>query len=228
MGLDWNPIAKPQPGCEDEFEGLFRLLTGKPDPTVSAFQRIKHALVKPNIEQAKKRFEAIQITPFETIQAPRVGFDSVATQWARDRFEEHPPPGKTLEEFLKSMHGYYVVPLSPASDGLPIYTNGPAGYVECFSFRAQWLTIECEDILGKNTLERCYENCLAPGLAALGKDLREIATSYSSTHSVEHVADVRDFEVSEGSSELKAHILFSAARWCEWWSTRGHGLEAYF
>ncbi len=228
MGLDWNPIGKPQPGCEQEFERLFHILTGKPKPTISIFQRLKQAFTRPDIEQAKQRFEAIQITPYQTIQAPRVGFDAIATQWARDRFAEHPPPGKTLDDFLESLHGYHVVPLSPPSDGLPVYSNGPAGYVESFSFRAQWLVIECPDILGKQTLKQCYESGLAPELADLGRTLRHIATAYSTTHSVAQAAEVRDIAAPEGSPAFKAHLLFSAAKWCEWWSSRGHGFEAYF
>jgi hypothetical protein len=228
MGLDWNPIGKPKPGHEAEFEQLFRLLSGKPLPADSLFQRVKQALVKPDTKKAQERFIQIQIEPFETIQAPRVGFDAVADAWARKRYDDNPPAGKTLAQFLESMHGYYVVSLSPPCEGLPVYSNGPAGYVEYFSFRAQWLTVECKDILGNDLLEQCYESCLAPGFASLGRRLRHVATTYSSDNGVAYVEHQRDLEAQEGSPELKAHVLFAATKWCEWWSSRGHGLEAYF
>ncbi len=78
------------------------------------------------------------------------------------------------------------------------------------------------------TLEKCYESCLAPGLEALGHELRARATSFSAKAGVAHVERVARPEFEEGSEESRAHILFTAARWCEYWSSRGHGLEAYW
>ena len=100
--------------------------------------------------------------------------------------------------------------------------------MEAFSFRAQFIAVDCEDVVGPKLLEKCYQSCLAPGLAALGAELRACAAGYAAQNSVAGVETAREVEAEEGSPAMKAHILFSAARWCEYWSSRGHGMEAYF
>jgi hypothetical protein len=48
----------------------------------------------------------------------------------------------------------------PPCDGLPRYTNGsPGGYVERYSFRAQFLQ-DCEEELGDDLLATAYESKL--------------------------------------------------------------------
>ena len=45
-----------------------------------------------------------------------------------------------MDEWVESLEGMYVVPLVAPCDGVPRYSNGTvAGYVEPFSFRAQFL-----------------------------------------------------------------------------------------
>lgn len=227
MGLDWNPIGKPKPGHEEEFENLFRLLGDKP-VSGSLFDRFKQLFHRFDRDAATKRWFEIQVSPFVTIQAPQVGFDPGADEWARARHRENPQAVKTEAQFLEELQGYYVVALAPPCDGIPFYSNGPAGYVELYSFRAQFITNDCKDIIGDELLERCYTSCLAPGLVSLGAELRACANDYASKHGVSQVETVRELDAPEDSPESRAHILFAAARWCEYWSSRGHGLEAYF
>jgi hypothetical protein len=227
MGLDWNPIGKPQAGNEEEFESLFNQLCDKPyaDSAFSKFKKLFHRLDR---EAATKRWFEIQTSPFVTIQAPQVGVDPQANEWAKARYRENPPQDKSEEQFLEDLKGYYVVALAPECDGKPFYSNGSAGYVELYSFRAQFITNYCEDIVGSELLEKCYQSCLASSIVSLGAELRACASSFAAKHSVLHVESVRELEAPEGSAESKAHILFAAAKWCEYWSSRGHGLEAYF
>ncbi|NQD37738.1 hypothetical protein HPT27_11940 [Permianibacter sp. IMCC34836] len=227
MGLDWNPIGKPKPGHEKEFERLFNLLGDKPVST-SLRDRIAGIFRRFDREAATERFFEIQISPFITLGAPQVGIDKRADEWAKDRYRESPPESKSETQFLEELEGYYVAAIAPECDGLPFYSNGSLGYVEPYSFRAQFLTIDCEDILGSELIERCYTSCLAAELASLGAELRAVANSYATKHEVSHVAEIRTIEAPDDSPESKAHIMFSAAKWCEYWSSRGHGLEAYF
>lgn len=211
MGLDWNPIGKPKPGHEDEFERLFRLIADTPreDPALEAMQH---------------RWFEIQVLPYETLRAPRVGTDAVADAWARERFKEIEAPTQSEEEFLRELDGYYVLSLAPPCDGLPRYSHWPLGYVEAFSFRGEFLR-DCADILGDELLERCHVSGLAPHAAAIGAELRAAADAFASTRGLAHVEFSED-SFEPDTPESQVHILYAAARWCEYWSSRGHGLEA--
>jgi hypothetical protein len=75
VGLDWNPLNKPKPGAEAEFEKvLAKLLSG------SRWRQ----------KSRRARFEEISITPYETLGTPRVGSSEQANRpssntTARDR-----------------------------------------------------------------------------------------------------------------------------------------------
>jgi hypothetical protein len=154
-----------------------------------------------------------------------VGSSAEADAWVRERYEKMEPPKPSESEFMHEMQGFYVLDLAPPCDGFPFYSNWTAGYVERFSFRAQFLT-RCEDIIPEDTLAKCYESCLAPAFAVLAQKLRTCITSYAQANNLQHIEFLTDVNFDENSPDSKAHILYSAARWCEYWSGRGHGLEA--
>jgi hypothetical protein len=224
MGLDWNPIGKPKPGAEEEFAALFKQL-GELPTRPGWLEKIRLRRRGIDREAIKKRWHEIQINPFETLGAPRVGESSEADAWARGRYHEMEEPRPPEDELMKEMQGHYVLALVPPCDGLPWYSNWTAGYVERFSFRAEFLR-DCEDIIPEDTFAKCYESCLAPGLAVLGQELRACAASYAKQKNLEHVEFMKEVEFQEDSPETKLHILYAATRWCEYWSSRGHGLEA--
>jgi len=226
MGLDWNPLGKPKPGAEEEFAVLFKQL-GELPTKPSWFERIRLRRRGIDREAIYNRWHEIQISPHETLGAPRVGESAEADAWARERYNEMEEPERSEDEFMKEMRGYYVLALVPPCDGLPFYSNWAAGYVERFSFRAAFLQV-CEDIIPKDTFGKCYESCLAPELAVLGHELRACAASFAKQKNLEHIEFAKDVEFNEESPETRLDILYAAARWCEYWSSRGHGLEAYW
>ena len=226
MGLDWNPIGKPKPGAEEEFARLFKQL-GELPTSPGWFEKIRLRRRGIDREAIKKRWEEIQITPYETLGAPRVGESAEADVWARERYSKMEEPRPSEDEFMKEMQGYYVLALVPPCDGLPFYSNWSAGYVERYSFRAAFLQ-DCEDVISEDVYAKCYESCLAPELAALAQELRACAASYAKPRNLEHVEFVPSVDFDEESPETKLHILYAATRWCEYWSSRGHGLEAYW
>ena len=226
MGLDWNPLGKPKPGTEEEFATLFKQL-GELPVKPGWFERRR--LRKQGIDRdaIKKRWEEIQIMPHETVGAPQVGSSAEADAWAQQRYNEIPPPKPTEEEFWREMKGHYVLELAPPCDGFPFYSNWTMGYVERFSFRGEFLT-DAEDIVDEKTLSKCYESCLAAELATLGQELRTSVTAYARPKNLEQIEFANGHDFEHGTDESKIHILYSAARWCEYWSSRGHGLEAYW
>lgn len=214
MGLDWNPIGKPKIGSEEEFDRLFSLLVD--------------GNVELDKEQLVKQWLEIQVSPFETIKAPRVGFDPRADTWARDRYRSLQESTTSEAEFMRSMTGYYVAALAAPCDGIPIYSNGPLGYVELYSFRAQFL-LDRPDIIGDGLTARLYKSCLAKDLAILGSDIHDAATLYAHRENVSQVQHLSTVDgIEPESPKSSAHILFSAARWCKYWASHGHGMEAYW
>lgn len=212
MGLDWNPGPKPKPGHEEEFRELWHKLDAR-----SCFFR-----------QAKvKRFHEITTTAFETLGTPRVGFDAAATEWARrDAFANRKDKSLSEDVFVEQMRGFYVLDLVAPCDGLPRYTNGHAGgYVERYSFRAQFLRLDCADVIGTELLNSAYKSKLPEDTILYGGSLLDRARQYAASRSID-LADVHFIEEEE-SPISKLDIVLAAARWCRFLGERGHWLEAY-
>ena len=213
MGLDWNPGSKAKPQHEQEFRELWHKLHAK-----SCFLRSRKV----------KRFTEITTTAFETLGTPRVGFDAAADEWARHKaFPDRTDKSLTEEVFLQRMKGFYVLNLVPPCDGLPRYTNGHAGgYVERYSFRGQYLRLDCLDVIGQELIDSAYESKLPEETISYGKTLLDRAGQYAASHSI-NVADVH-FVEDDQSPISKLDIVLAAGRWCLFWGERGHWLEAYW
>lgn len=208
MGLDWNPLNRPIPGYEEEFEKLLdRLVANEGD-----------------VEANLARFRAISTPALETIDPPRVGFSQDADRWAEEAYRRN-KPDVTLSEWLAQLRGFAVVRLLPPCPGIPVYSNGSAGgYVEPTSFRAQFLC-DCEAIIGGALLDAAYRSKTAEAAARYGATLRQKAESFASATGTPIPTDLPE---DVDSIESQLHIVKSAADWCAWWSARGHGIDAYW
>lgn len=211
MGLDLNPLGKPIPGKENEFAELFH--------------EIKTAS-RGDKQQVLDRWFEIQTSPYETLGTPRIGIDDAATMWVLERFRKQEDPGETEDQHIKKYYGSYLPPLTPVCDGIPVYSNSAINAAAIHSFRGQFIVDDCADIVGEEIIGRLYTSALAKDLLELGEDLYRIARRYSSDNDVEFVEAIRTSDAEEKTPELNAHILFAAARWCEYWGSRGHGFEA--
>ena len=232
MGLDWNPIGKPKPGHEDEFERLFDLLKDGGPPKPSLLSRLFGRAPKVDPQE---RWSQIQITPYETLGAPRVGRDEAAEEWLRREYDEGRTARKPWERLLAEMEGYYVLELLPTCDGLPLYTNSEfQGGPERFSFRAKFLD-DCKEVIGSDLLTEAWEHPLPQELEKFGRRLESAAVSYAGKIDVADRIRGREIAYTADEEERfpdipvsRAHIVTSAARWCLFWSQRGHGQEADF
>lgn len=209
MGLDWVPLNKPKPGSEAEFARLFHKLGSK-----SRWFR----------ESRLARFQAIGVTPYVTLGAPRIGASEAADRWAVEQYELRRPE-LPREEWMAQLRGLHALPLVAPCAGIPCYSNGElGGYVEPYAFRAEFLTF-CAPVLDEALLQSAYETKLAPAALAYADALAEIVHRHAAAAGVEIPADPpEDHESSEG----RLHIVDAAARWCRWWAERGHGFEAYW
>lgn len=229
MGLDWNPLARPKTGQEQEFERLYARLTGK-EPFLPSLFRAFFSLrsEKRQRELLLERFRAVSEAPYETLGAPRVGQDAVADAWLRARLEAN---GKAdeYEQALREMRGHYVLDLLPTCDGFPVYTNYPSyAGLDRYSFRAQFLE-NCREIIGEDLHARAWEHMRAGELLAYADELEAKARPWSEQAGVAGVAQTASPpELPEDAPVSKAHVLFSAIRWCRFWGSRGYGLEPWF
>jgi hypothetical protein len=211
MGLDWNPGPKAKVGHEQEFRDLWHKLQGR------CFLRSRKI----------KRFHEITLTAFETLDTPRVGFDSAATEWARQvAFANRADKSLAEDVFVEQMRGFYVLDLVPPCDGLPRYTNGHAGgYVERYSFRGKFLE-DTREIIGKELLESAYVSRLPEDTVVYGDTLIEAASKFATERHIDTTKIQRCEEPEK--IEFRLDVVFSAGRWCRFWGERGHWLEAYF
>lgn len=212
MGLDWNPGPRAKSGCEQEFQKLWHKLAAK-----SCFFR----------NRKQKRFDEITESAFQTLATPQVGWDERANKWAEEAaFPNRQNKSLTKEAFLNGMKGFYVLDLVPPCDGIPRYTNGHAGgYVERFSFRAQWLQ-DSVDIIGEKMFEEAYNSKLPADTVAYGEQLLSLASEYAEARRL--IIAERKPDADPDSLEFKFDVVLSAGRWCRFWGAKGHWLEAYW
>jgi hypothetical protein len=236
MGLDWLPGNKPKPGYEAEFRQIVQTLAwdkipGQDRVSVSTgrWSRLREIVFgryprRAESEAARQRHDEISISAFETLNAPRVGFDRIADDWAKATHADR-RIAKPLDVWLGEMRGYYVVSLVSPCDGIPFYSNGIiASYVERFSFRAQFLK-SCTAVIGENLLRSSYEVKFASDLLTFGADLIASADAFAKANNLKIPSTPPD---DPESLEGRLHIVAAAGRWCLYWGERGHFLEPYF
>jgi hypothetical protein len=216
MGLDWNPANKPAPGREQEYAILLAALEAEAESGGDESDEES---------AASQAFFAATISAFDTLEAPTIGVDEVANSWAQQQYEA----GDQSEPFsiwFEKVRGLRLVHLAPECAGIPRYSNGsPAGYVEPFSFRAQFLRL-CEEIIGTAALEQCYESKSPEELVRFGEFLRSAGLQYAATHNLDVPPISEEFD--EDAPEWRADILIAAGDWCIFWGTRGHPLDPYW
>lgn len=208
MGLDWNPASKPKDGYEKEFEKIVsKLLKG----------------VLWGEEKLKKRFDEISIPAFESLDAPMVGRDKEADIWISQRYDNS-DKSVPLQVWIDEYKGYKVFTLVENCPGIPTYSSGGMGYVEAYSFRADFLK-ECEHIIGPETLNRAFEYMPPEKLLLYGNELLEHAHQYAEKHQLKiPESSVDDME----SDAFHLHVIQAAGEWAIFWASKGHGLEPYF
>jgi len=231
VGLDWNPLARPKPGAEAEFDRLLAaLVAGTVERGPGLFARMlpPRKLTKAELTERRARFQEISEPPFATLGAPRVGFDEAADAWLRERLDKD---GKLaeFEETQRKMHGYYVLALLPPCDGFPRYTHGGMYEgVDRYSFRAKFLD-DVETIIGSDLHAKAYTRMSARQLAAYADELDAEARPWAARAGVAHIEHATEAPASgEDDPASQADILFSAIRWCRFWASRGHGLEPWY
>jgi hypothetical protein len=213
VGLEWEPLATPVRGYEDEFERLFHKLAG----TTGARRA-----------QILEWFAKVAEPPFATIGAPRVGFDDSANEWLRARLEKSNRLDE-LDAIRTEMRGYNVLELMPPCEGFPVYSNHIIDdNLDRYSFHAELLADESEE-LGTELFEQMYTMMLPIEHRDFGEKLLFVASRFAADNRLaESVELVREPIFPEGTIERRGHILFAAAKWSLYWSQRGYGLAVSY
>lgn len=197
MGPDWEPLARPRPEHVAEFAALLSRLQATGD------------------ESVLDRMNAIAIPPYETLGAPRIGIDDAADEWLRTRVSED-----DFYDTSMKMHGYCVLDLLPPCDGFP--TNQPTWpKLDRYTFRGLVLA-GVRDDLGALLDEARYMS--ADQLEDYGERVMARARRFARDHRIMDVEQVSGLPSEARSIASRARIMFAAARWCLFWSRRGHGL----
>ena len=221
MGLDMRPMGKPRPGCEQEFEDLFAILSGKKKESLSVFEKLNGKKLRTREELLKEWFAA-QIPSYETLNAPRVGRDKAADEWIKQKYEE---TDKTvpLEKFITEHQGYYVIGLSPEKDGVPVYVS--FGQDENV-FRGQFLA-DCSDVIGEELVNEAWITKSARETLDYGERLMGAADKVADAHDLAYLKkQYLPPDTDQDSLESKLHIVYSLAKWLIFYGRNGHGYEA--
>ncbi|MES2639939.1 MAG: hypothetical protein V4850_10670 [Myxococcota bacterium] len=179
----------------------------------------------------RARFFELSLAAYTTVGAPIVGHDASADAWilevARRPRDGQVPTEEEVVAKVRSFAGYRVLALAPPSDGLPVYCNAILNpHLELVSFRAAFLN-DCEDVIGADLLASARRPMSADKLVAYGNALLERVRAWAVAHGVSEMEHRRDPPDDLESPAGRAHIGFSAAKWCLYWGGRGHGLDPW-
>jgi hypothetical protein len=223
MALDWRPLAKPKPGFEERFKEIFTIISDKKfEPSFWGKLIGKKPL---NQNDLLQEWFDNSIKSYVTIKAPMVGKDTAANDWAKSKYQES---DKSISEddFIKRLHGYYVIELAEEQDGVPIYISLTE---DRNVFRAQFLK-DCVDIIGEDLLAQAWVTKLADEALKYGNKLMQVAEKVARENNMLYLKNQRLLspEIPRDSLEARLHIVFSAANWLIFYGKNGHGYEASF
>ncbi|MEP5153340.1 hypothetical protein [Planktotalea sp.] len=240
MGLDINVLGKPLRGFEQEFEETWKIIHYRfpeDDLPASRFLKVKPAklfgLVKPSVEVDREgavlRFQEISIPVYEAIGAPIVGTDDEADTWLRYAVKNGFVNAKSETEAFQNFHGYRALQAMEDCDGFPIYSNEYAYEgIDRTSFRGSFLE-DCKDILSQTEIEQAWQPMLCNEFAEWGKGLRSAADRFAKQHDLQQVLGQKQLpDTTENERCSALHIVDQAARWVDFWSSKGHGSDPYY
>ncbi len=224
MGLDWRPLGKPKPYFEERHKQIFRIFTGaEKTKKLSFFERLFGKNSNPD-EKLIEEFLDNCILSYETIKAPRVGYNNIANEWMISQYQES-DKSISQEDYLNQHFGYYVIDLAEELDGVPVYIA--PGQDENV-FRAKFLD-NCKDLIGKELYQEAWNSKLADETLAYGQQLMAIADKVATENNLLFLKDQRSPpDYDENGLETKVHILYAAAKWLIFYGKNGHGYEADF
>jgi hypothetical protein len=182
-----------------------------------------------------ERLKELTVNPFETLNAPRIGFDPRANEWARQEYRSPRPNLKreaenvSEEEFLRKLNGFYVVDLIPPCDGVRPGAFGSAGNnPNLLSFRGELFKF-CKEIVGEDLVEQAWHSKLADETARYADALLTRAETYAAGHrfAMSELA-VRLIDKNRDVMRHYLRAVVDGARWCRFWSSRGHGFHASY
>ena len=75
-------------------------------------------------------------------------------------------------------------------------------------------------------LDRAHQNMLPEELRRFADDLRVMGQKYAEENGVTAYAEPYAPPDTDDPPAGLAHIMASASRWCSFWASRGHWLEA--
>ena len=216
-------MGKPKPGFEERYSEIFKILSEDKIPEPSFIDKVRGKKYLTKKELLEEWF-ANQIPSYETIRAPRVGRDKEADLWIRNKYKELEDKPK-LEQFLKEYEGYYVIELAKEIDGVPVYISFEQ---DKNVFRGQFLT-DCVNLIGEDLVAEAWNSKMADETLAYGERLMNVADKIAKQNSLEYLKGQRNPpETDEDTIEWKLHIIFSLAKWLEFYGRNGHGYEADF
>ena len=223
MGLDWRPMGKPKQGFEERYKQIFNIIQGTEKQELSFFDKLKGKKNATQDQLLEEWFDNC-IESYETIKAPRVGYDVDANEWIKNKYEE---TDKSIleEEFVKQHLGYYVIQLAKELEGVPVYI---AMTQDENVFRAQFLD-DCKELIGEELYNEAWGSKLAPEALSYGYKLLAIADKIAIENNLLFLKTQRmPPDVDEDSIESKIHIIYAAAKWLIFYGKNGHGYEADF
>lgn len=216
-----RPMGKAKPGFEKRFVEIFNILESGTIPELTSSEKLR-GMKKPSQDDLLKEWFENQISTYETLKAPRVGYDEIANEWL-DKKRLELDENISKEQFIEENKGYYVLELAPEKDGVPVYIS--LGQDENV-FRGQFL-YECEDILGPDLVGEAWQTKLAEDTLDFGRRLMSKGEKIANQHNLQYLKNQRmPPEDSEDSIVQKVHIIFSLAKWLIFYGENGHGYQA--
>jgi hypothetical protein len=216
-------MGKPKSGFERRFAEIYEMVSQNKIPKATIADKLK-GIKKPTREELLEEWYEIQIPTYETIKAPRVGYDKSADEWIKSKYDEleQKPP---FEEFLNENNGYYVIELAQEQDGVPLYRS--LGQDENV-FRGEFLR-DCLDIFGEDLVSEAWGSKLADDALDYGNRLMNAADIVAKEYNLEYLRSQRQIpDTDEDTIESKLHIAYSLAKWLIFYGQNGHGYEADF
>lgn len=203
MGLDWQLIAPAKPGKTTALRALRKKLEKMQanDGNQNEIDRVAEGL------------EALEVSPLDFLDTPRIGIDESATEWLRARWKAGHYKPHTWKALVQRCHGEAVLALAQPKAGLPIAQGMFAGGLD---FRGQQLGF-AEAIIGEELVSEAWNNHTAAEMVDYAARLQ---TKLDASRA-------KRGRVSPETKDTQA-LIEGAIEWLHFWGSHGFSYHAWF